>query len=149
MWDFPRSGMEPVSPALAGGFFTTEPPGKPNTGYYFHYDVKINTAPAWRSTPSLWRVRVCFIRSVFQRRAFSLLTRLFLAYWPCFLFQGTFGSQVPRRQQAHRARESAKATPSSNKGSIRASLYVWNSSTDPNFLLPVTNLNMKKIWRWT
>ena len=25
----PRPGMEAVSPALAGGFFTTEPPGKP------------------------------------------------------------------------------------------------------------------------
>ena len=29
MWDLPRSGIEPVSPALAGGFFTTESPGKP------------------------------------------------------------------------------------------------------------------------
>ena len=27
-WDLPRSGIEPMSPALAGGFFTTEPPGK-------------------------------------------------------------------------------------------------------------------------
>ena len=24
MWDFPRPGIEPVSPALTGGFFTTE-----------------------------------------------------------------------------------------------------------------------------
>ena len=29
MWNLPRSGIKPVSPALAGGFFTTEPPGKP------------------------------------------------------------------------------------------------------------------------
>ena len=29
MWDLPASGIEPVSHALAGGFFTTEPPGKP------------------------------------------------------------------------------------------------------------------------
>ena len=29
MWHLPRSGIEPVSPALAGRFFTTEPPGKP------------------------------------------------------------------------------------------------------------------------
>ena len=29
MWNHPRSGIEPVSPALAGEFFTTEPPGKP------------------------------------------------------------------------------------------------------------------------
>ena len=27
MWDLPRSGITPVSPALAGRFFTTEPPG--------------------------------------------------------------------------------------------------------------------------
>ena len=30
MWDPPRPGLEPVSPALAGGFSTTAPPGKPN-----------------------------------------------------------------------------------------------------------------------
>ena len=30
MWDLPRSGIEPVSPALAGGFFTTEPSRKPH-----------------------------------------------------------------------------------------------------------------------
>ena len=30
MWDLPGSRIKPVSPALAGGFFTTEPPGKPS-----------------------------------------------------------------------------------------------------------------------
>ena len=30
MWDLPRLGLEPVSPALAGGFLTTAPPGKPH-----------------------------------------------------------------------------------------------------------------------
>ena len=29
MWDLPRPGLEPVSPALAGIFSTTAPPGKP------------------------------------------------------------------------------------------------------------------------
>ena len=29
MWDLPRPGIEPVSPALAGRFLTTVPPGKP------------------------------------------------------------------------------------------------------------------------
>ena len=28
--DLPNTGIEPTSPALAGGFFTTEPPGKPS-----------------------------------------------------------------------------------------------------------------------
>ena len=27
--DLPNRGMEPMSPAVAGRFFTTEPPGKP------------------------------------------------------------------------------------------------------------------------
>ena len=27
--DLPNPGIEPMSPALAGGFFTTMPPGKP------------------------------------------------------------------------------------------------------------------------
>ena len=29
MWDLPGPGSEPMSPALAGGFVTTVPPGKP------------------------------------------------------------------------------------------------------------------------
>ena len=29
MWDLPRLGIDPMFPALVGGFFTTEPPGKP------------------------------------------------------------------------------------------------------------------------
>ena len=32
-WGLPRSGTEPVSPALAGELFTTEPPGKPLGGF--------------------------------------------------------------------------------------------------------------------
>ena len=29
MWDLPGSWIEHMSPELAGGFFTTEPPGRP------------------------------------------------------------------------------------------------------------------------
>ena len=28
MWDLPGPGLKPVSPALAGGFLTTAPPGR-------------------------------------------------------------------------------------------------------------------------
>ena len=35
MWDLPRPGLEPVSPALTGRFSTTAPPGKPE--YKFLY----------------------------------------------------------------------------------------------------------------
>ena len=34
MWDFPRPGLEPVSPALAGRFSTTAPPGKPHLNHF-------------------------------------------------------------------------------------------------------------------
>ena len=33
MWDLPRPGLEPVSPALAGGFLTAVPPGKPSPSF--------------------------------------------------------------------------------------------------------------------
>ena len=36
MWDLPRPGLEPVSPALAGRFSTTAPPGKPWAQFYQH-----------------------------------------------------------------------------------------------------------------
>ena len=35
MWDLPRPGLEPVSPALAGRFSTTAPPGKPDPLYFW------------------------------------------------------------------------------------------------------------------
>ena len=34
MWDLPGPGLEPVSPALAGGFLTTAPPGKSLNGSF-------------------------------------------------------------------------------------------------------------------
>ena len=34
MWDLPAPGLQPVSPALAGGFFTTVPPGKSPKVYF-------------------------------------------------------------------------------------------------------------------
>ena len=37
MWDLPRPGFEPVSPALAGRFSTTAPPGKPQFFIYILY----------------------------------------------------------------------------------------------------------------
>ena len=33
MWDLPAPGLEPMSPALAGGFLTTAPPGKPGLSF--------------------------------------------------------------------------------------------------------------------
>ena len=40
MWDHPRPGIEPVSPALAGRFLTTAPPGKPKQSHFECVSVK-------------------------------------------------------------------------------------------------------------
>ena len=37
MWDLPRPGLEPASPALAGRFSTTAPPGKPLHFFFLFY----------------------------------------------------------------------------------------------------------------
>ena len=42
MWDLPGPGLKPVSPALAGGFLTTVPPGKSlSLSYYMAVFVLI------------------------------------------------------------------------------------------------------------
>ena len=44
MWDIPRSGVEPTkSPVLAGRFFTTEPPGKPDEWFFEMINIYIYT----------------------------------------------------------------------------------------------------------
>ena len=37
MWDLLGSGIEPMSPAMTGGFFTPEPPGKPSRCFVFAF----------------------------------------------------------------------------------------------------------------
>ena len=39
MWDLPRPGLEPVSPASAGRLSTTVPPGKPQKCLYNQFDL--------------------------------------------------------------------------------------------------------------
>ena len=41
MWDLPRPGIEPVSSALVGKFFTTKPPGKPNHKIFIPHSVNV------------------------------------------------------------------------------------------------------------
>ena len=42
MWDLPRPGLEPVSPALAGRFSTTAPPGKPPIFKLYSYWLSLS-----------------------------------------------------------------------------------------------------------
>ena len=53
MWDLPRPGLEPVSPALAGRLSTTAPPGKPRTGNFWLKDKFRNCdQQPWKSSMS-------------------------------------------------------------------------------------------------
>ena len=45
MWDPPRPGLEPVSPAPAGGLPTTAPPGKPKSNFKRYIFFLILDAP--------------------------------------------------------------------------------------------------------
>ena len=46
MWDLPRPGLEPVSPALAGRLPTTAPPGKPHP---FTFNLYVSLYLKWVS----------------------------------------------------------------------------------------------------
>ena len=41
MWDLPGPGLDPVSPALAGGFLTIAPPGK-SSATFLKYVIYLN-----------------------------------------------------------------------------------------------------------
>ena len=45
MWDLPGPGLEPVSPALAGGLLTTAPPGKPLVVAYLNQSKEVWLRP--------------------------------------------------------------------------------------------------------
>ena len=59
MWDLPRSGIKPVAPALAGGFSTTEPPGKPQNFLPFKDSLMTSGLPG--ASPILNRGETLFI----------------------------------------------------------------------------------------
>ena len=50
MWDPPRPGLEPMSPALAGRFSTTAPPGKP---WVFNFDKLVSIERKFFHGPDL------------------------------------------------------------------------------------------------
>ena len=67
MWDLPRPGLEPVSPALAGRFSTTAPPGKPCMNLW----IKLASRPP---TPILL-VYIFFVVAFFVVYIYKLVWR--------------------------------------------------------------------------
>ena len=58
--DFPDPGIEPASPALVGGFFTTEPFGRPVYYLGFYY-LSFRLCAAWR-TCKCWKKRPLLVK---------------------------------------------------------------------------------------
>ena len=52
--DIPNPGIKPTSPSLACGFFTTEPPGKPNIKHTLKFKKKTKTRPVCLRLNSSW-----------------------------------------------------------------------------------------------
>ena len=85
MWDLPGSGIEPVSPALAGGSFTTEPPGRPSA---IHSDFSLlGTLDILESVPHMllahnfsliasWKLALSYQLVVISERAHWLQPEL-------------------------------------------------------------------------
>ena len=71
MWDPPRPGLEPVSPALAGGLSTTAPPGKPNK-YDFYVDIPKTCFMNWEELGNFFWI-LSLLRVFFFLRAFIMI----------------------------------------------------------------------------
>ena len=54
MWDLPGPGREPVSPALAGRFSTTAPPGEPHLCCFYLFALVKSSVVNIRMKVSVW-----------------------------------------------------------------------------------------------
>ena len=59
MWGLPRSGIKPVSPALAGGFVTAKQPGKPRDGFEMASKLKNKNPTESRARKKVWECPFC------------------------------------------------------------------------------------------
>ena len=77
MWDLPRPGLEPVSPALAGRFSTTAPPGKPNNFiiiYVLLFWIKLAYS-IMKTCPFIIYHEICLIRCALGKGSYLRVTQ--------------------------------------------------------------------------
>ena len=59
-WDLPRQSIQPVSPALASRFLTTEPPGKPPVCKFKSWNIlNFDEVRRSRHGTGVWRLGLC------------------------------------------------------------------------------------------
>ena len=68
MWDLPGPGIESVSPALAGGFLTTVPPGKSTNEILIIHDSRLLCEGIFISLTLFFP----YLNGIFLRNLFSL-----------------------------------------------------------------------------
>ena len=95
MWDLPGPGLEPISPALAGGFLTTAPPGKP---WSFHLSSSLL---CWSFHSQVMRQSFLQVPHLVLKQPDNPLHQLFYLHilqnegsWP-HLFSGVFSLWPP------------------------------------------------------
>ena len=88
MWDLPRPGLEPVSPALAGRFPTTAPPGKPVKTLFVFFQLltstKGNPASYLWQYGLVWSIFVVYINGLIQFMLLCLIS--FVQYHVCEIY---------------------------------------------------------------
>ena len=101
MWDLPRPGIEPMSPALEGGFLTTGSPGKSQRELsmeglnlfcfvfkFFSQNVESQAFDSWKKSLKGWKIK--FRKAVLTLLELSLKTVL-LCFSPLDFVQIWFG----------------------------------------------------------
>ena len=106
MWDLPGPGLEPASPALAGGFLTTVPPGKSRKGdFYLSFQLAALQNSDSRlqpqrvpGSPACWPV----LQISHHRMSQSLKTHLRVQVYllVLFLWRALVSAKVHRRNPA-------------------------------------------------
>ena len=103
MWDLPRSGIEPVSSALAGGFFTTKPPGKPwchiFLDQFFQYFSGVDDYHNQICQPAFclyccWKIKCVIFELIYTVHFILYYSVIYFVWWNVFLVNKMFCSCI-------------------------------------------------------
>ena len=130
MWDLPRPQVKSLSPALAGRFFTMEPPGKPRNPLFFKTE---KSHPVLGTNVSeLYATRVLFLAS------FHSNSPHFSLYGSPLPLSQPSQSELQKKKQVRRKQTIRNCIIRWRKGAIYAQAYTVFCL--PILLYPPNNL---------